>query len=102
MRRSHKGLNINRIKKDDYSGIPEDLKEFNYYYCDGETGHVVMAIPKCLLDEAQRNGDLDIFECPVPCKYVLEHGYEIVDEHIVVDVPYDTLGIDVDDKYFEL
>lgn len=51
MRRSHEGLSANFTKKDDYSGLPEELKEFNYYYLDG--GHVVMAIPKCLLDEAQ-------------------------------------------------
>lgn len=101
MRRSHEGLSANFIKKNDYSGLPKELKEFNYYYLDG--GHVVMAIPKCLLDEAQKNRDLDMFECPIPCKYVLERGYEIVNEYVVVDVPYDsTFGVEIDDRYFEL
>lgn len=102
MRRSHEGLNAVLIKKDDYSGLPEELREFNYYYGDGDTGHVVMAIPKCLLAEAQSNGDLDMFECPIPCKYVLERGYEMVEGHVVVDVPYGTFGAEVDDRYFEI
>lgn len=34
MRRSHEGLR--GIIKYDYFGLPEELKEFNYYYPDGE------------------------------------------------------------------
>lgn len=102
MRRSHEGLNLGIIKKDYYRGLPEELKEFNYYYSDGDTGHVVMAIPKCLLEQAEKNGDLDMFECPIPCKYVLEHGYKVYKGHVVVDVPYGMFGAEVDNRYFEL
>jgi hypothetical protein len=56
MRRSHIGLI--GITKDNYEGLPEELKEFNYYYPDG-TGHVIMVLPTCLLEEAEQNGDLD-------------------------------------------
>ena len=62
MRRSHEGLR--GITKDNYVGLPKELDEFNYYYNDGETGHVIMAIPECLMNEAEENGDLDLFECP--------------------------------------
>lgn len=102
MRRSHEGLNMNYIKKDAYNGLPEELNEFNYYYMDGDTGHVVMAIPKCLLGEAEKNGDLDMFECPIPCKYVLERGYTMYKKHVIVDIPYGMFGIECDDKYREL
>lgn len=37
-----------------------------------------MAIPTCLLKEAERNGDLDMFECPFPCKYVLESRRKVL------------------------
>ena len=101
MRKSHIGLNKNYIRKDSYKGLPTELQEFNYYYADGETGHVIMAIPKCLLAEAQK-GDMDMYECPVPCRYVLEHGYEMLDSHVIVDVPYGMFGVEVDEKYMEI
>lgn len=100
MRRSHEG--ISGISKDNYKGLPEELKEFNYYYNDGETGHVIMAIPTCLLKEAEQNGDLDMFECPFPCKYVLEQGYIIHKQHIVCEGKYGDFGLMIDDKYFEI
>ena len=52
MRRSHEGLR--GIIKDHYLNLPKELEEFNYYYCDGDTGHVIMAIPECLLEEAEK------------------------------------------------
>lgn len=55
MRRSHEGLR--GIIKDHYLNLPKELEEFNYYYCDGDTGHVIMAIPECLLEEAEKNTD---------------------------------------------
>lgn len=58
MRRAHEG--ILGIKKDNYPGLPDILKEFNYYYQD--CGHVIMAIPEIILNEAIQNGDLDMFE----------------------------------------
>lgn len=100
MRRSHEGLV--GIIKDNYKGLPNELQEFNYYYGDG-LGHVIMAIPEGLLKEAEEYGDLDMYECPVPVRYVLNRGYRIYKEHIVCDVKYDPVfGIDVNEKWFEL
>lgn len=101
MRRSHEGLS--GIIKDDYVGLPKELKEFNYYYKDGETGHVIMAIPECLLEKADKDGDLDMFECPFPVKYVLENGYKIYKNHVVCDGNYDSVfGLKIENKWFEL
>jgi hypothetical protein len=101
MRRSHRGLT--GIVKDNYIGLPEELKEFNYYYDDGETGHVIMAIPECLLEKSEQDGDLDMFECPFPVKYVLEKGYRIYKQHVICDGEYDsTFGLMVDDEWFEM
>lgn len=101
MRRSHEGLR--GIAKDAYIGLPEELKEFNYYYNDGETGHVIMAIPECLLNEAGENGDLDMFECPFPVKYVLQKGYRIYKNHIICEGKYDEIfGLDINSQWFEV
>lgn len=101
MRRSHEGLR--GITKDNYVGLPEELKDFNYYYNDGETGHVIMAIPECLLNEADENGDLDMFECPFPVKYVLQKGYRIYKNHIICEGKYDEIfGLDIDSQWFEV
>lgn len=101
LRRSHDG--ISGVINDDYENLPEDLVPFNYYYDDGETGHVIMAIPECLLEEAEADGDLDMFECPIPVKYVLHNGYRIVQDHVVCDADYDhNFGLDVDESWFEV
>ncbi len=100
MRRSHEGLS--GIYKDNYKELPDDLKPFNYYYNDGETGHVIMAIPTCLLKEAEKDGDLDMFECPFPVKYVLEKGYIIHKNHIVCDAKYGMFGLEILEKYYEV
>lgn len=101
MRRSHVGLR--GIKKDSYVGLPEELKEFNYYYRDGETGHVIMAIPECLLKEAEQDGDLDMFECPFPVKYVLKNGYRMYKNHVICEGEYDAkFGLIIDEKWYEV
>ena len=101
MRRSHKGLT--GITKDNYPGLPEELKEFNYYYNDNDTGHVIMAVPKCLLSEAEKKGDLDMYECPFPVKYVLENGYRIYKNHVICNGTYnETFGLMIDQKYYEV
>ena len=101
MRRSHEGLR--GITKDNYVGLPEELKDFNYYYNDGETGHVIMAIPECLLNEADENGDVDMFEGPFPVKYVLQKGYRIYKNHIICEGKYDEIfGLDIDSQWFEV
>lgn len=88
------------LKKDHYKGLPAELDEFNYYYTD--CGHVIMAIPECMLSEAEKNGDLDMFEVPAPCKYILENGYRNCKEHVIVDISYGEFGVEYDDKYKEL
>lgn len=101
MRRSVEGLS--GVSKDDYMGLPKELQEFNYYYDDGETGHVIMAIPECMLKEAEEDGDLDMFECPFPVRYVMETGYRIYQEHVVCDGEYDeTFGLMIDEKWSEI
>ena len=64
MRRSLKDLR--GVEKDSYKGLPEELREFNYYIPD--CGNVIMAVPECLLEKAEENGELDMFECPYPVK----------------------------------
>ena len=101
MRRSHEG--ILGVSKDNYSGIPKELAEFNYYYADGDTGHVIMAIPECLLAKAEEDGDLDMYECPFPVKYVLEKGYRIYKDHVICNGTYDmTFGLMIERKYYEI
>ena len=61
-----------------------------------------MAIPEIILNEAIQNGDLDMFECPVPCKYILEQGFRIYNNHVVVDCSYDNFdGVVIDSSYYE-
>lgn len=101
MRRSHEGLR--GVSKDSYPGLPKELEVFSYYYADGETGHVIMAIPESLLPEAEAKGDLDMFECPFPVKYVLDKGYRIYKDHVICDGYYDAVfGLDIDEKWFEV
>jgi len=101
MRRSHEGLR--GVTKDNYYNLPKELEEFNYYYNDGETGHVIMAIPECLLKEAEQNGNLDMFECPFPVKYVLENGYKMYKDHVICNGKYDSVfGLEIDEKWFEV
>lgn len=101
LRKCHEGISC--VSKDDYPYLPEELDEFSFYYDDGETGHVIMAIPECVLDEALEDGNLDIYEIPIPVKYVLSKGYRIVKEHIVCDADYDeSFGLDIGEEWYEL
>ena len=77
------------VRKDNYDGLPENLKEFNYYF--QECGHSIMAIPKCLLKNAIHCNALDDFEIPIPVKYVLEKGYKMYKGHVVCDVKVDVV-----------
>lgn len=100
LRRSHDGLS--GIIKDDYPGLPEELRKFNFYYPDG-TGHVIMAVPECLLEKARENGGLDMFECPFPVKYVLGTGYRVYKDHIICKADYDPCyGLTIEDEWFEI
>lgn len=82
-----------------YPGLPEELAPFYLYPLD--SGHSLMAIPKCFEKEA-KEGNAEDYECPICVKFVLEKGYTIEGEFLFVDVPYrDDLGVYLDQKYYE-
>ncbi len=98
IRRSIEGLS--GVRKDYYKELPEQLRKFNYYFPD--CGHSIMAIPECLLDEAIADGDLDMYECPFPVKYILEKGYRMYENHVVCEGKYDPIfGLMIDEKWNE-
>ena len=56
-----------------------------------------------LLEEAEKNTDLDMFECPFPVKYVLENGYRIYKDHVICEGKYDMIfGLMIDKKWYEI
>lgn len=78
--------------------------EFHYYLTDA--GHSVMCILNCHLKEAQESNSFDLYELPVPVKYVLSHDYHFINtptgKYILLDAEYDPdLGLIVDEKYYE-
>lgn len=87
------------VKTIPYPGeLLEELKPYHYYILDA--GHCIMCVLECHLEEAK--GDMDMYELPVPVRYVLENGYRKEGDYIIVDAPYDrTFGLVVDEKYFE-
>lgn len=88
------------VRKDNYPGLPEALEEYNYWIADA--GRCIMAIPTALMEEAHANGDLDMFEVPMPVKYVLAKGWTIAYGHVIVEAEYDnTLGLIVPEGYEE-
>lgn len=93
----------NFAKRDNYPGLPEELREFNYFVSDGETGHVIMAVPEHTLEKAEGEGDkLDDYECPVPVAYVLKNGYRLYKDHVICQVPYsEKLGVRIPEEYYE-
>jgi hypothetical protein len=103
LRESHK-LSSGMVHKDDYSNLPEDLKEFNYFYNNGK-GHVIMGIAKYHLDnceEEMTEEELDEYEEPIPVRFVLENGYTIYKNHVICNGYYDvSKGLVIEDKYYE-
>ena len=89
----------------EYEGeLPEELKKFHYYFA--QEGHVLMVIPRNYLQTALETGDLDDYEIQIPVKYVLEKGYEFVEDnfnYIVGNFDYDDelQKVDVPDEYYE-
>lgn len=105
MRKSIEIKCIYGAEKDNYPGLPKELEEFNYFINDGETGHIIMAIPET---ELSQNGNpywldkLDNFEQPFPVKYIIEKGYRMYRGHVVCDGKYDShKGLVIDKKYYE-
>jgi hypothetical protein len=88
------------VKEKRYPGImPDELLNYHYYISDA--GHSIMCIPECLLEEAKK-GDMNLYEVPIPVKYVLERGYRKEGDFIIIDAEYRLpYGLIVDDKYYE-
>ena len=87
MRKSLQDLNPNMIRKvDDYPGLPEELKELCYWVAD--TGYAIMAIPSDVIGEAWSAMDPEMYEIPMPVKYVLDKGWKHFEGSIVVECKY--------------
>lgn len=56
MRKSLSDLPQGFYHKEEYPGLPEQLKQFNYYINDA--GHSIMAIPNALIKKAHGSGEL--------------------------------------------
>ena len=98
MRKSQTGLY--GVRKDNYPNLPEELRIFNYYYLD--SGHSIVAIPECLLERAEKSGDMEMYEVPFPVKYVLEKGYRLYKGFVVCDAPYSwDFGLMIPEGYDE-
>lgn len=102
MRKSLKDIK-NMVSDKKYLGLPKELYKFNYYILDA--GHCIMAIPDTLLLEAEKSGNYYMYECPVPVKYVLENGYRLHEDHVIVSVkyslPFGLFGLDIADEFHE-
>lgn len=98
MRKSQEGLY--GVRKDNYPNLSEELRKFNYYYPDA--GHSIVAVPECLLERAEKSGDLEMYEVPFPVKYVLEKGYRLYKGIVVCDAPYNwNYGLEIPSGYDE-
>lgn len=75
--------------------LPDDIAHLHTYVID--QGHCILSVPQVFLMEAQGAG-MDMYELPLPVRYVLQKGYWIKDGYCIVDVPYDpTFGADTGD-----
>lgn len=81
--------------------LPKELRS-HYMYLPQDGGHVITAIPACLLPQAVESGKYDCYTVPVPVKYVLEKGFRVLHDYIIIDAPYDNdLGVQIDERYEE-
>ena len=101
MTKSLKDLDPNHIRKvDDYPGLPEQLNEYCYWLSD--SGYSIMAIPEVLLKDHFGSMELWQYEIPFPVKYVLERGYKMFEEYVIVVADYDDeIGLKIEDDYEE-
>lgn len=76
------------------------LVDYYRYYPD--CGHSILAIPKCLLEEAMNSGTPADYFTPFPVAYVVEKGFERHNGYLVCEGEYDdTFGLLVPDEYSE-
>lgn len=84
--------------------LPKELIEYHYYLIDA--GHSIMCVLQCYLEEAKKSNEFDLYEVPVPVKYVLAQEYQFLDtpngKYVLINGEYDPkLGLIVDEKYYE-
>ena len=100
VRRSLADISEAAAHKDNCRSLPEEFKGFNYWIVD--SGRCVMPAPETLLPEAEAAGDLDLYEVPIPVKYVLEKGYRLYMERVIVEAGYDPeMGLVIPEGYEE-
>ena len=87
------------VEKDNYPGLPKELRKFNYRILD--SGRCLTIVPKCLLGKAIKDGNWSLYEVPCPVSYVLEKGCYIDNGFLICDVPYDDMGLSVPDEYYD-
>ena len=96
-------MDDNTNKKNDTrypTDLPEELKPYYVYTSDGSRS--VVAIPTSLLEEAEESGDLDMYEVPVPYRYLLSKDYAFYNDHVIADVKYDRfIGLVTPPEYYE-
>lgn len=101
-RESHKNLK-NVYRGEEYPELPLELKPYYYYYNDGKTGHVIMAIPSNLIHNAVETGDYYRFERPFPVRFVLAHGYETINGFLVCEAEYTNYnGLIIPKEWYEV
>jgi hypothetical protein len=99
MRKSLKDIKHIVFKKPYDDIIPKELESYHYYIID--SGHSIMCILECHLKEAKEKG-MDDYEVPIPVKYVLENGWKVEGDYIIVDAPYELpYGVMIEEKYYE-
>lgn len=97
-RKSLIGIESMVVENKPYAGLPKALIPYHYYLKD--TGHVIMCIPDKFKPDI--HGNYDDYEVGIPVRYVLSHKHKFENGYIFIDVPYDdTLGVAVDEKYYE-
>ena len=78
--------------------LPVELEPYYVYLKDA--GHSILCVLKTHLNNAR--GQMDDYEIPIPVKYVLEKGYELQGDYVIVDAVYDSItGVDIDESYSE-
>lgn len=91
---------VHMICKATYPSLPEELKPYYVYLLD--SGHCLCCVPEESTKEHPDSNEWDNYEIPAPVKYVLENGYRIFNEYLIVDAPYDPeIGLNVPEEYSE-
>ncbi len=80
--------------------LPPEL--FHFYHHEPERGHVIYCVLDQDLDEILITGDegWQDYLLPIPLPYVIQHGYKVVDNLVVVEADYhEERGLLMDVRY---